>query len=67
MELGYFIYLLKDVRHHNPLFWSPLASSSSHILDLFTGTGGWVFDVAATYSGQDVHVDSVSFQYQVLG
>lgn len=49
-----------DCRQQNPLFRSPLSSSSPQILDLGTGTGGWAVDVADPYLGQAVYMDGVS-------
>lgn len=40
------IYLILDSQRRNPLFQSPLDENAQNVLDLGTGDGTWVMDVA---------------------
>lgn len=46
MEASHLSYIILDSQRPNPLFRSPLPEHAQHILDIGTGDGAWVVDVA---------------------
>ncbi|KAJ5547566.1 hypothetical protein N7513_004800 [Penicillium frequentans] len=48
-EIGHMMFLVLDHNQDNPLFRAPVGSSPKNILDIGTGQGSWVIDVADMY------------------
>ncbi len=49
LKAGHMVFRVLDSQEKNPLFRSPIGDKAQNVLDIGTGDGSWVIDVADNF------------------